>query len=204
MQLSCICHCAVFFTFFLLKKNPAFPTTEICADKYKISRKEQDDHAIESGTRATAAAAKGLLASEIAAVPGPPVRKGDPVQVDADEALIKFDPEKLVLLRPCFRKNGGTVTAGNASPISDGAAAVVLASSAAVQKHGAKAIGRVAGYADGAHDPVHFPTAPAIAIRRAIQDAGLEPKDIDFYEINEAFSVVDLANRKLLKLNPDR
>lgn len=137
-------------------------------------------------------------------MPGPPVRKGDRVRVDADEALIKFNPEKLVQLRPCFRKDGGTVTAGNASPISDGAAALVLASAAAVQQHGAKAIGRVVGYADGAHEPVDFPTAPAIAIKRAVQDAGLELKDIDFFEINEAFSVVDLANRKVLELDPDR
>ena len=178
--------------------------TETCADKHKIGRKEQDDHAIESGTRAAAAASQGLFAPEIVAVPGPPVRKGDPVQIDADEALKKFNPEKLVQLRPCFRKDGGTVTAGNASPISDGAAALVLASSAAVEKHAAKAIGRVVGYADGAHEPVDFPTAPAIAIKRAIQDAGLEPEDIDFYEINEAFSVVDLANRKLLDLGPDK
>lgn len=145
-----------------------------------------------------------MFSAEIVAVPGPPVRKGVPVQVEADEALAKFNPEKLVQLRPCFRKDGGTVTAGNASPISDGAAALVLASSAAVQKHSAKAIGRVVGYADGAHEPVDFPTAPAIAIKRAIEDAGLEPKDIDFYEINEAFSVVDLANRKLLELDPNR
>lgn len=187
-----------------LSNNKKKSRAEICADKHKIGRKEQDDHAIESGTRATAAASKGLFAPEIVSVPGPPVRKGERVRVDADEALAKFNPEKLVQLRPCFRKEGGTVTAGNASPISDGAAAVVLASADAVQKHGAKAIGRFVGYADGAHEPVDFPTAPAIAIKRAVQDAGLELKDIDFFEINEAFSVVDLANRKVLELDPNK
>ncbi|KAH9745364.1 Acetyl-CoA acetyltransferase cytosolic 1 [Citrus sinensis] len=118
--------------------------------------------------------------------------------------LYQFDPAKLRKLRPSFKENGGTVTAGNASSISDGAAALVLVSGEKVLKLGLQVIAKITGYADAAQAPEMFTTAPALAIPKAISNAGLEASQVDCYEINEAFAVVALANQKLLGLNPDK
>ncbi|XP_025806913.1 probable acetyl-CoA acetyltransferase, cytosolic 2 [Panicum hallii] len=125
---------------------------------------------------------------------GPPYIKSFP------NSYCKFDPVKLKKLRPSFKENGGTVTAGNASSISDGAAALVLVSGQKAQELGLQVLARIKGYADAAQAPELFTTTPALAIPKAITNAGLESSHIDFYEINEAFSAVALANRKLLEI----
>jgi acetyl-CoA C-acetyltransferase len=125
--------------------------------------------------------------------------------VTEDEAMAKMNPVKLKKLAPFFRKDGkGTVTAGNASPITDGAAAVVLASREAVSKYNLPVLGRILGFADAAQDPKYFPTSPALAITKALEYARVRQEDVDYWEINEAFSVVDLVNQKLLDLDPEK
>jgi acetyl-CoA C-acetyltransferase len=122
-----------------------------------------------------------------------------------DEAMAKMNPEKLKKLTPFFRKDGnGTVTAGNASPITDGAAAVILASRDAVERYNLPVVGRILGFADAAQDPRDFPTSPSLAVPLALERAGLSQDAVDYWEINEAFSVVDLANQKLLNLDPQK
>ena len=129
-----------------------------------------------------------------------PQRKGDPVMVLEDEGPTKGDPSRFPTLRPAFSKDG-TITAANASSINDGASALVLASEAAVKKHGLTPLARVVGYAGAAHEPEWFTTAPAKAIDRACKKVGLEPKDIDLYEINEAFAVVSMVCAQLCKID---
>ncbi|KAI9126881.1 hypothetical protein K1719_002477 [Acacia pycnantha] len=177
---------------------------EICADQHAITRDEQDSYAIQSFEKGIAAQNAGHFSWEIV-----PVKvsggKGKPsTHCDKDEGLGKFDPVKLRKLRPSFKQNGGSVTAGNASIISDGAAALVLVSGEKALKLGLQVIAKIKGYADAAQAPELFPTAPALAIPKAISNAGLKAPQIDYYEINEAFSVVVLANQKLLALNPER
>lgn len=176
---------------------------EICADKHTITRDEQDSYAIESFERGTAAQNSGLLAWEIAPVEISSGRGKPSVIVDKDEGLEKFDAEKLRNLRPSF-KEGGSVTAGNASIISDGAAALVLVSGVKVLELGLQVIAKIRGFADAAQAPEWFTTAPSLAIPKAIANAGLEASQIDYYEINEAFSVVAIANQKLLGLDPEQ
>lgn len=180
----------------------------MCAEKHGISREAQDAHAIESVARAKSAREQGAIDWEIAPIPGKQVRgtpAGDknstPVMIIEDEAVNKMNPEKLRKLKPYFRKEGGTVTAGNASPITDGAAAVVLASGSAVQNLNLPVIARVLGYADAEQDSRDFPTTPALAIPKALKAAGIQQSDVDYWEVNEAFSVVDLVNQKLLGLD---
>lgn len=176
---------------------------EMCADRLGISREAQDDHAVASVQRAREAVAAGLVDWEVAAVEVP--GKGGTVKVvSEDEAIAKMSVDKLRKLKPFFRPQGGTITAGNASPISDGAAAVVLASGRAVRQYGLPVVGRILGFGDAAVDPRDFPTAPTLAIPKALEQAGLTRSQVDYWEVNEAFSVVDLANRKLLSLDPDR
>ncbi|GKD54949.1 acetyl-CoA acetyltransferase, cytosolic 1 [Tanacetum coccineum] len=127
-----------------------------------------------------------------------------PAIVDKDEALTKFDATKLRKLRPSFKPEGGTVTAGNASSINDGAAALVLVSGEKALELGLKVIARIRGSADAAQAPEWFTTAPALAIPKAISNAGLKASEIDYYEINEAFSVVALANQTLLGIRDEQ
>ncbi|KAL1326338.1 probable acetyl-CoA acetyltransferase, cytosolic 2 isoform X2 [Arachis ipaensis] len=122
----------------------------------------------------------------------------------APPEMVQFDAAKLKKLRANFKPNGGTVTAGNASSISDGAAAIVLVSEEKARELGLHVIAKIRGFADVAQEPELFTTAPALAIPKAISNAGLEASQIDYYEINEAFSVVPLANQKLLRLSPDK
>lgn len=173
---------------------------ELCADQYKITRDEQDSYAIQSFERGIAAQRSGAFAWEIVPVEISGGRGRPSTVVDKDDGLIQFDASKLRKLRPSF-KDGGTVTAGNASIISDGAAALVLVSGQKALELGLQVIGRIRGFADAAQAPELFPTAPALAIPKAIKNSGLDSSQIDYYEINEAFSVVALANQRLLNLN---
>ncbi|KAL4424071.1 hypothetical protein ABPG75_001372 [Micractinium tetrahymenae] len=176
---------------------------EMCAEQLGISREEQDAHAIASVERAREATRAGLLDWELAPVEVP-AKGGGVAVMKEDEAIAKMNADKLRKLKPFFRPQGGTITAGNASPISDGAAAVVLASAHAVRQYSLPVVGRILGFGDAATDPRDFPTAPTLAIPRALGAAGLTSEAVDYWEVNEAFSVVDLANRRLLGLDPAR
>ncbi|XP_023554499.1 acetyl-CoA acetyltransferase, cytosolic 1 [Cucurbita pepo subsp. pepo] len=177
---------------------------ELCADKYQITREAQDDFAVQSFERGIAAKDSGAFEWEIVPVEVSGGRGKPSTNVNSDEGLGKFDPAKLRKLRPSFKENGGTVTAGNASSISDGAAAIVLVSGKKALELGLEVIAKIKGYADAAHEPEFFTTAPSLAVPKAISHAGLEAPQIDFYEINEAFAVVALANQKLLGISPDK
>ncbi|KAK2986454.1 hypothetical protein RJ640_011892 [Escallonia rubra] len=177
---------------------------ELCAEQHGISREAQDDYAVQSFERGIAAQACNAFDWEIVPVEVPGGRGKPSTFVDKDEGLGKFDAGKLRKLRPSFKESGGSVTAGNASSISDGAAALVLVSGEKALKLGLQVIAKITGYADAAQAPELFTTAPALAIPKAIKSAGLEASQVDFYEINEAFAVVALANQKLLGLNPEK
>ncbi|GLT65513.1 hypothetical protein SLA2020_379430 [Shorea laevis] len=161
---------------------------ELCAYQHSIMREEQDSYAIRSFERGIAAQNNGLFSWEIVPVKVSGGRGKPSIAVDKDESLAKFDAAKLRKLRPSF-KDAGSVTAGNASVISDGAAALVLVSREKALKLGLQVIAKIRGYADAAQAPELFPTAPALAIPKAILNAGLQTSQIDYYEINEAFSV---------------
>jgi acetyl-CoA C-acetyltransferase len=175
---------------------------ELCAEECHITREQQDDHAIASYTRAAEAWKKGAFKDEVVPVEVPQ-RKGPAIVVSEDEEYknVKFD--KIPTLSPVFKKDG-TVTAANASTINDGAAAVVLMSKEAADKLGIKPIAKIIGYADAEQAPEKFTTSPSKALPKAIEKAKLKISDIDYFEINEAFSVVALANNKILNLNPDK
>ncbi len=172
---------------------------EICATRYGISREAQDEYAAESYRRATQAYAEGAFNKELVAVPVPQ-RKGDPILIDKDEEYSK-DVSKMTSLKPAFTKDG-TVTAANASKINDGAAAVVLMSKEKAEQLGIKPLARIVSFADASQEPEQFTTTPSKAIPKALAKAGLSADKIDFYEINEAFSVVCIANNQLLNLDP--
>jgi acetyl-CoA C-acetyltransferase len=173
---------------------------ELCAKEHNISREDQDAFAIESYRRAAAAWEAGKFADEIVAVPVPQ-RKGDPVMMAKDEEFTNVFLDKIPTLRPAFDKEG-TITAANASTINDGASALVLASEEMVQRLGLKPLAKIVSYADAAQAPEWFTTAPSIAIPKALDKAGLTTADVDFWELNEAFSVVGIANTKILGLDP--
>lgn len=172
------------------------------AEKHNISREEQDAFAIQSYERTAAATEKGILKEEIVPV-AVPQRKGDPIMVGEDEEYKRVKFEKIPKLRPAFTKEG-TVTAANASTINDGAAALVLASAKAVKKYGLKPFAKILSFADAAHEPEWFTTAPTIAAPIALKMAGLTKQDVDFFEVNEAFSVVTLAFNKVLGIDNDK
>ncbi|MEY3385616.1 MAG: Acetyl-CoA C-acetyltransferase [Bacteroidota bacterium] len=174
---------------------PMGDAAELCASECAISREAQDEYAIESYKRAQHAQAQGWFADEITpiTVKG---RKGD-VVIDTDEEPSKVNFEKLATLKPVFKKDG-TVTAANASTINDGAAALVIASEAAMKAHNAKPLARIISQGSFAQDPLWFTTSPVEAIRRVVAKAGLSLEDIDLFEINEAFSVVALAAKNQL------
>lgn len=173
---------------------------ELCAKEYNITREDQDAFAIESYRRAAAAWEAGKFADEIVAVPVPQ-RKGDPVMMAKDEEFTNVFLDKIPTLRPAFDKEG-TITAANASTLNDGASALVLASEEMVEKLGLKPLAKIVSYADAAQAPEWFTTAPSIAIPKALDKAGLTTSDVDFWELNEAFSVVGIANTKILGLDP--
>lgn len=186
------------------KKEHMGVSGELCADDHSITREEQDEYAIATYTRAQKATADGIFAQEIAPVEVSGGRGKPAVKITTDEEVKNLNAEKLKTVRPVFKPQNGTVTAANAAPLNDGAAAVVLMSEAKVKELGVTPIAKILGWGDAAREPERFTTAPALAIPKAIKHAGLTDKDVDFYEINEAFSVVALANIKLLGLSPDK
>ena len=171
-----------------------------CALTYECSREDQDQFAIQSYKRAKAAWDAGKFSNEIIPV-SIPQRKGDPIIFDTDEEYSNVFLDKIPALRPAFTKDG-TVTAANASTINDGAAALVLMSADKAKSLGIRPLATIKGYADAALEPEWFTIAPAKALPKALSKAGMQQSEIDFFEFNEAFSVVGLANMKLLNI-PD-
>lgn len=181
-------------------KVPMGNCAEICAKEHNITREDQDKFAITSYTRAAEAWKAGRFDNEIVPVTVPQ-RKGEPKIVDEDEEYKNVFLDKIPALRPAFEKEG-TITAANASTLNDGASAVILASKEAVEKYGLTPIAKIKGYADAAQSPEWFTTSPSLAVPKALEKAGIEAKDVDFWELNQAFSVVGIANTKLLGLDP--
>ncbi|XP_078175251.1 acetyl-CoA acetyltransferase 2-like isoform X1 [Carex rostrata] len=176
---------------------------ELCSNQYSFSREEQDLYAIQTNKRSIAARDSGAFAWEITPVEISSGRGNSSKIIDKDESLAKFDPSKLKKLGPSFKK-GGSVTAGNSSSISDGAAALVLVSGAKAKELGLQIIAKIRGFADAAQAPELFSTTPSLAIPKAISNAGLNASQIDLYEINEAFAVVALANQRLLGIPSEK
>ena len=173
-----------------------------CATEYNFSREEQDAFAIQSYSRSAAAWDAGKFDNEVVPVPVPQ-RRGDDVIVDRDEEYTNVKMEKIPALRPAFTKEG-TVTAANASTINDGAGAMVLMSADKAKELGLTPLATIKSYADAAQEPKWFTTAPAKALPKALDKAGIKLEDVDYFEFNEAFSVVGLANMKILGLSDDK
>jgi len=176
---------------------------EKCATDYSISREEQDNFAVESYTRAAKAWSEGKFADEVVPVKIPQ-RKGDPVIFAEDEEYKAVNFDRIPTLPTVFKKEEGTVTAANASTLNDGASALILVSKEKMEELGLKPLARIVSYADAAQAPEDFTTAPSKALPIALKKAGLELTDIDFFEFNEAFSVVGLANNKILGLDASK
>lgn len=178
----------------------------VCADatavKYGISREAQDAFAIDSYKRSAESTENGLFKAEIVPV-SIPQKKGDPMMILEDEEFRKVMFDKIPGLRPAFTPDG-TVTAANASTINDGAAALILASEAAVKRLGLKPIAKIRGFADAEQEPEWFTTTPTIAAPKALKMAGVSKSDIDFFEVNEAFSVVTMAFEKVMEISHDQ
>ncbi|KAF1853171.1 hypothetical protein Lal_00009531 [Lupinus albus] len=176
---------------------------EKCATDYSISREEQDNFAIESYKRAAKAWSEGKFADEVVPVEIPQ-RKGDPIVFAEDEEYKAVNFDRIPTLPTVFKKEEGTVTAANASTLNDGASALILVSKEKMEELGLKPLARIVSYADAAQAPEDFTTAPSKALPIALKKAGLELTDIDFFEFNEAFSVVGLANNKILGLDASK
>jgi acetyl-CoA C-acetyltransferase len=174
---------------------------DACAVEYNFSREDQDNFAIQSYKRSAKAWEEGKFSNEVIPVEVPQ-RRGEPIVVSQDEEFKNVKMEKIPALRPAFTKEG-TVTAANASTINDGAGAMILMSEAKANELGLDILATIIGYADAAQEPEWFTTAPAKALPKAIAKAGIKQEDVDYYELNEAFSVVGLANMKILGLNSD-
>ncbi len=181
-------------------KVPMGNCAELCAKEHNFTREDQDNFAITSYKRAAAAWEAGNFKEEIVGV-SVPQRKGDPILVIEDEEYKNVFLDKIPALRPAFDKDG-TITAANASTLNDGASALVLASKEAVEKYGLKPIAKIVSYADAAQAPEWFTTSPSLAVPKALAKAGLQTSQVDFWELNQAFSVVGLANTKILGLDP--
>lgn len=176
---------------------------EKCAAEYQFSREDQDNFAIQSYKRSAEAWASGKFKEEIVPVEIPQ-RKGEPIIFAEDEEYKNVNFDRIGTLPTVFQKENGTVTAANASPLNDGASALVLMSKEKMEELGLKPLAKIVSYADAAHEPEWFTTAPSKALPIALKKAGLEVSDIDFFEFNEAFSVVGLANNKILGLNESK
>ena len=172
---------------------------DACADEYHFSREDQDAYAIQSYERSAKAWKDGKFNNEVVPVEVPQ-RRGEPIIISEDEEFKNVKMEKIPALRAAFTKEG-TVTAANASTINDGAGAMVLMSSDKAKELGLKPLAKIKSYADAAHEPKWFTTAPAKALPKALNKANISLDDINFFEFNEAFAVVGLANMKLLGLN---
>jgi acetyl-CoA C-acetyltransferase len=183
-------------------KVPMGNCAELCAKEYNITREDQDNFAITSYTRASEAWKAGKFNNEIVPV-SVPQRKGDPIIVNEDEEYKNVFLDKIPALKPAFDKEG-TITAANASTLNDGASALVLASKEAVEKYGLNPIAKIVSYADAAQAPEWFTTAPSLAVPKALEKAGMKVSDVDYWELNQAFSVVGLANIKILGLDSSK
>jgi acetyl-CoA C-acetyltransferase len=175
---------------------------DACASEYNFSREAQDNFAIQSYERSAKAWSAGKYADEIVPVEIPQ-RRGDAIIFSEDEEFKNVKMEKIASLRAAFTKDG-TVTAANASTINDGGAALVLMSAEKAKELKITPLAKVRSYADAAHEPKWFTTAPAKALPKALAKANLSINDVDFFELNEAFSIVGLANMKLLNITDDK
>jgi acetyl-CoA C-acetyltransferase len=180
-------------------QNPMGVCADACAAEFKFSREDQDAFAIQSYERAAKAWSDGEFTDEVIPV-SIPQRRGEPVIVSEDEEFKSVRMDKIPALRPAFTKDG-TVTAANASTINDGAGAMVLMSADKASELGLTPLATIKGYADAAHEPEWFTTAPSKALPKALAKAGVSQDEIDYFEFNEAFAVVGLANMKILGLN---
>lgn len=177
-------------------------SADLCASEYKITREAQDAFAIQSYERSAKAWEAGKFDNEVVPV-AVPQRRGEPIMVTKDEEFTNVKLDKIPSLNAVFTKDG-TVTAANASTINDGAAAVVIMSEEKAQSLGLKPLAYIKSYADAAQEPKWFTTAPAKALPKALAKVGLSVKDVDFFEFNEAFAVVGLANAQILGLDNDK
>ena len=173
-----------------------------CAKEYNISRAEQDNFAIQSYKKASDAIKNGLFENEIVEV-NIPQRKGDDIIIKEDEEYKNIKLEKLPKLKPVFSPSG-TVTAANASTLNDGASALVLMSIEKANQLNLKPLAKIISYADASQEPKWFTTSPTKAIQKALEKSNLNTEDIDYWELNEAFSVVGIVNTKLLKIDPNK
>jgi len=180
-------------------KNAMGVCADACAAEYEFSREDQDNYAIQSYQRSAEAWSSGKFKNEVVPVEVPQ-RRGEPIIVDTDEEFTKVKLDKIPSLRAAFTKEG-TVTAANASTINDGAGAVVLMRKEKAEELGLDVLATIKSYADAAQEPEWFTTAPAKALPKALAKAGISQDDVDYFEFNEAFSVVALANMKILGLN---
>jgi acetyl-CoA C-acetyltransferase len=171
---------------------------EMCVKKYNLSREQQDNYALSSYEKAVKATKEGKFKNEI--IPITIANKNGDIIINEDEDIYKVIPEKVTKLKPSFDENG-TITAANASNLNDSAAAILLASKEAVEKYNLKPLAKIISYADAAQAPEWFTTSPSIAITNALKRAKLTLKDIDFFEINEAYAAVILANQQILDLD---
>ena len=175
---------------------------EICAEDMNISREAQDEFAIESYRRSKEAWEKKLFEDEIVPVTIPQ-RKGEPIYFEEDEEFKNVKIDKIPNLRSVFKKEG-TITAANASTLNDGASALILMSADKAKSLNIEPLAKIVSYADASHEPEWFTTAPAKALPIALKKANLDINDIDYFELNEAFSVVGIANKKLLNIDSDK
>lgn len=174
---------------------------EKCATEYHFSREDQDQFAIESYKRAAQAWQEGKFKEEVVPV-AIPQRKGEPKIMAEDEEYTNVNFDRIPTLPTVFQRENGTVTAANASTLNDGASALILMSKEKMEALGLKPLAKILGYADAAQEPEWFTTAPAKALPKALAKAGISQDEVDFFEFNEAFSVVGLANNKILGLDP--
>lgn len=174
---------------------------ELCVGKYNITREQQDEFALHSYEKAATAFRKGKFAEEI--VPVKTTIKNGEIFFNEDEDVSKVLPEKVSKLKPVF-KEGGTITAANASNINDGAASLLLVSKDALLKYDLKPLARIVSYADASQAPEWFTTSPSVAITRALKNANMSINDIDFFEINEAYAAVVIANRQILNISNEK
>ena len=172
---------------------------DACAKEYNFSREDQDAFAVQSYERSAKAWAEGKFSNEVIPV-SVPQRRGEPVIISEDEEYKNVRMDKIPVLRPAFSKDG-TVTAANASTINDGAGAMILMSAEKALELGLSTLATIRGYADAAHEPEWFTTAPSKALPKALAKAGVSQSDVDFFEFNEAFAVVGLSNMKILGLS---
>lgn len=177
---------------------------EKCAKDHELTREAQDDFAIDSYKKSQKAHADGKFKEEISPVTIKGFRGKPDVEVTVDEETTKLNEAKLRSARTVFQKDNGTVTAPNASPLNDGGAAVILVSEKKLKELGLKPLAKILGWGEAERDPIDFTIAPALSVPKALKHAGVEIKDVDYFELNEAFSAVGLANTQLLQIDPKK